>query len=146
MCKSAQKFLRLTGNQKRVFLRAWWLLLVVDVGLRLTSLAKLHAWLGRGLRVTPAPAEPGKLAWDTWRLVEMASRHHLYAMNCLRRSLALQRLLAEGGLAVGVFIGARKAQGQTQAHAWIEVAGEAIGEGGGVVESFVPVLRLGEKK
>lgn len=124
-------------------MRAWGLLLAVDVGLRVAPLAKLHRWLGRGLPAEQALPARRELAWETWRLVDAAARHHLYKMSCLRQSLVLQRLLAERGLAVGVYIGARKAQGQLSAHAWIEVDGEAIGEGRGTVESFVPVLHLG---
>ena len=137
-----KQFIGLGAAEKRTFVRAWLLLLAVDLGLRVTSLAKVHGWLGRGLPPQVAPPEPRALAWMVWRQVDAAARHHLVPMSCLRQSLALQRLLAERGLLVGVYIGARKEQGRLYAHAWIEVEGEAIGEGRGVVESFIPVLHL----
>lgn len=138
-----RRFFALTSAQQRLFLRAWVLLLAVHLGLRFSSLAKVHDWLGRGLKPAPAPAEPSRMAWETWRIVESAGRHHLVKMSCLRRSLALQRLLAERGLRVGVFIGVRKEHDRLLAHAWIEVEGEAVGEeGGGEVTQFVPVLQL----
>jgi hypothetical protein len=129
-------------TEKVVLARAWGLLGAVDLGLRLGSLAKLHAWLGRGLPPERALPNPRQLAWDTWRLVEAAARHHVKKMSCLRRTLVLQRLLAEQGLRVGVLIGARREQGELAAHAWIEVEGEAIGELPGAVESFVMVMTL----
>ena len=97
MLKALKQFLTLTAAEKRVFLRAWALLWVVDLGLRLVSLAKLHAWLGRGLPPEQALENPHQLAWDTWRLVDAAARHHLVKMSCLRRTLVLQRLLAAQG-------------------------------------------------
>ena len=137
-----KQFLKLKAAEKRVFLRAWGLLWVVSLGLRLVSLAKLHAWMGKGLPPEQALENPRQLAWDTWRLVDTAARHHLGKMSCLHQSLVLQRLLAAQGLRVGVIVGARKEQGELLAHAWIEVAGEAIGEAPGAAESFVTVMTL----
>ena len=142
MFKVLKQFLKLTAAEKRVFLRAWALLWVVDLGLRLVSLAKLHAWLGRGLPPEQALESPRQLAWDTWRLVDAAARHHVTKMSCLRRTLVLQRLLAAQGLRVGVTIGARKVEGELLAHAWIEVEGDAVGEAPGAAESFVTVMTL----
>jgi hypothetical protein len=140
-----RRFLKLSLAEKALLARAWGLLGLVDLGLRLGSLAKLHAWLSRGLPPERALPNARQLAWDTWRLVDAASHHHVKKMSCLRRMLVLQRLLAEQGLRVDLTIGARKEQGELAAHAWIEVEGEAIGEARGAVDGFVTVLRLGRQ-
>ena len=133
---------KLDRSEKRLFLHAWLLLLRVDLALRRQPFEKVRRGLGRGLEGEGAVEQPHKLAWDTWRVVSAAAHHHLYEMTCLRRALVLQRLLAEQGLGVGMYIGVRKEAGKVLAHAWIEVEGEAVGEARGVAQEFVPMLRL----
>ena len=79
--------------ERRLLAQAWFLLLAVDIGLRLLSFPALRRRLA--LR-TPRPAPPAEQIEPAIRrtasLVDRAARHHLYPMTCLRRSLALQRL------------------------------------------------------
>lgn len=113
------------------FLGAWALLLLVDLGLRVLPFQRLQAWLG--LRKPPAvpalpPEQARDLAVQLHRQVARAARHHLYPMTCLRRSLVLQSLLAQRNIVADLRFGVSKQGAQLQAHAWLEVAGQAIGE------------------
>ena len=57
-------------------------------------------------------------------------------MTCLRRALTLQRLLAKRGISTELKIGARKDNGQLNAHAWLEYQGQIIGEPEEITERF----------
>lgn len=124
--KTARTF-RLADWQ--TLIQAWLLLLACDVGLRLLPFKQMQrlATLGR-----KEPAPSGSAAPDTIRrlhyLVEVAARNHLYTMSCLRQSLVLQWLLGRRGVSVDLRIGVSKEAGDLAAHAWLEYAGQPVGE------------------
>ena len=64
--------------------------------------------------------KPAAIIHRATRLVDMAARHHLYPMTCLRRALVLQRILAERGVSTQLQIGVRKIGEEIDAHAWLE--------------------------
>jgi hypothetical protein len=118
------------------FARAWAGLLVVDLGLRALSFARLERWL------VPAPAgrppeeeAVGRLVWS----VAAAARHHLYPMRCVPRALTLRWLLGRHGLPTVLKIGVLRQDGALTAHAWVERDGRAIGEPAGIEERFAPL-------
>jgi hypothetical protein len=115
--------------------RAWLLILAIDLRLRRgeNGLTALQAWTSAPLRRPSMAAEslrsvqpPEDPVARLDRRVDIAARNHLWPMTCLRRSLLLQRLLAERGVATDLQLGVlREADGLT-AHAWL------IGEQGPV--------------
>jgi Transglutaminase-like superfamily len=58
--------------------------------------------------------------------VHIASVFYLKPIYCLQRSLVLTRLLRRRGVAADLVIGCRPLP--FQSHAWVEVAGEAVGD------------------
>lgn len=73
-------------------------------------------------------------------LVGVAARAGIARHTCLPRSLVLQRLLVQRGLPAELRIGVRRERGQIAGHAWVEVAGKAVGEPEDVETRFVPLL------
>jgi hypothetical protein len=63
------------------------------------------------------------------RMVNAAARYGL-GSTCLEKSLALWWLLHREGMTSSVRIGARKAAGKFEAHAWVECDGVALNEPG----------------
>ena len=61
------------------------------------------------------------------RMVNAAARYGL-GSTCLEKSLALCWLLRREGIVSSVRIGARKAAGKFEAHAWVERDGVALNE------------------
>jgi hypothetical protein len=113
-----------------MLVQAWWLLLAVDLGLRALPFPRLQTWAARTARrgESSAPARTEATIQRARRMVRIASRNHLYAMTCLRRSLVMQRLLSRRGIATELRFGVQKQAGKLQAHAWLEHAGRPVGE------------------
>jgi len=136
-------------------LRAWVLLLLVDLGLRVLPFQRLVKRIGRAkdhpgrhLGCTSAPAsrhtEPELVA--TLRrvqgLLDMAGRNHLYPMTCLRRALVLQILLKDWGINTELQLGVRKQEDRFEAHAWLEYEGRPIAEPEAIRAHFRPMAGI----
>lgn len=122
--------------------QAWLLLLAVDLSLRLLPFQRVQGLLVLGrkdvgnLQTDEAQATMQRLR----RLVSMAGRHHLYPMSCLRQSLALQWLLGRRGIVADLRFGVRKEVDGLDAHAWLEYAGQPIGEPQATAVHFTPLV------
>jgi hypothetical protein len=117
---SAQDWIRL--------LQVWLLLLAVDIALRILPFRKLQGWT-RPAREQEIPAiQVEKIIRRSSDFVDLAARHHLYPMTCLRRSLVKQYLLSQQGVNTDLHIGVRRDQDKLDAHAWLEYQGQPIGE------------------
>ena len=138
------KALSLSRGEWWLLTRAWILLLLVDVGLRsrMMSFRRLQKILAPKSR-TLDKSQPE----DSWgairrlrRWVDTAARYHLYPMTCLRRSLVLQRLLGQQGIAADLQIGVRKEEEKLNAHAWLAYHGQPLGEPGNITEHYIPLV------
>ena len=110
-------------------------------GLRLTGFERTRRWLaGRpsaaGRHADVAPEEVQRLVF----LVGVAARAGFTRHTCLPRSLVLQRFLVQRGLPAVLRIGVRREGGQIAGHAWVEVAGQPVGEPEDVEARFVPLV------
>lgn len=136
-----RRVLALTRAERWALLRAWWMLLIVDLGLRLLPFARLERWLApRPGRPGGAVAEPAlveRLVWAT----RAAARHHLYPMRCLPRALCLRWLLGRRGIETSLRIGVSKRRGDLVAHAWVERNGRPVGDLEDVRDRFAPLRR-----
>lgn len=107
---------------------AWWLLGAISLSLRQVSLERLLERQrfnpGCDGRVESNRARAKRLQ----RIISIASRLHLMRMTCLVRALTLDRMLKRRGIVCWMCIGVNKAGERVEAHAWVEVEGEAIGE------------------
>ncbi|HET7875174.1 MAG TPA: lasso peptide biosynthesis B2 protein [Methylomirabilota bacterium] len=127
----------LPAHEQWLLARAWALLLVMPAAARLLPLRTLLTRLGR------APARHQRRRISAERLgslVAAAGRHHFFAPTCLHRALALYRLLAIHGHRAELVLGARRAGGGLEAHAWLEQAGR-LPPGDAGASSYQPLLR-----
>lgn len=132
----------LPPRERALLAAAWLWLLVADLALRAFSLAGV-----RRLLAPAAPARrPGGQAVPVERLarlIEVAARHHLYPMTCLRQALVLERWLAQQGLAADLRIGVRREGSRLWAHAWLEHGGRPVAEPREAIAAFAPLLGAG---
>jgi len=102
-----------------------------------------------GSLATPAarvkPADPSRLS-EARRLalaILRAARFGVFRPQCLVRSVALSRMLDARGIAGAIVrVGVRRKNGAFLAHAWVELAGETLGDADEHVGSFVPLTNL----
>lgn len=72
-----------------------------------------------------------------------AARFGLFRPKCLVRSVALSRMLTARGIdGAMVRVGVRRTNGEFLAHAWVELAGETLGDTDEHVGSFAPLTNL----
>lgn len=114
------------------------MLLVAELGLRLSTLENGRRWLRRLSWSGPRPR--GLEAATAARWVDVAARHHLLAMTCLRRALVLEALLAGFGFEPVLRLGVRRQGGAFEAHAWVELGGAPVSSGGDPAESYAVLL------
>ncbi|HYR76609.1 MAG TPA: lasso peptide biosynthesis B2 protein [Pyrinomonadaceae bacterium] len=72
------------------------------------------------------------------RIVYIAAHHGVYRANCLQQTLVLWSLLRRDGIESEIRFGARKEDGQLQAHAWVEYLGVVLNEESDVCRHFSP--------
>jgi hypothetical protein len=100
------------------------LALVIELGLRLTSVSTLLARLDRieqsRWSVLPPSYRLDQFAAAAYRLLPIGS-------TCLRESLVLYALLRRRGATPKLCLGVQKDAGRLAAHAWIECAGLTTG-------------------
>jgi hypothetical protein len=71
------------------------------------------------------------------RMVSLAASYGPYRTTCLRKALVLRWMLARIGIAAELRIGVRKGAAKgVEAHAWVEAAGEILGESPEVAQRF----------
>ena len=122
--------------------RTWFLLLAIDLGLRVLPFKRVQAFAAQ-VRPRDATSERDN-AWNTiqrlHRFVDIAARHHLYPMTCLRQALALQCMLGQRGIATDLRIGVRKDGGALDAHAWVEHSGLIIERTPSTIVEFATIV------
>jgi transglutaminase superfamily protein len=113
---------------------------VVELGLRLLPLRKVVRIL-QGRRRAARTTNSRISAERASRCVDLAARLDPGRATCLKKSLVLYALLRRRGLEVELFIGAAKAGGKLDAHAWLEHQGRVI-TGGPATERYAPLWSL----
>jgi hypothetical protein len=109
-----------------LLVQAWSLLLVLDIALRMLPFRKVQGWIRSPDQPEVSTIKAEKIIQRSSDFVDLAARHHLYPMTCLRRSLALQWLLSRSGLDTTLQFGVRRENGKLQAHAWLDYQGQVI--------------------
>jgi hypothetical protein len=118
-----RQLIRLTRRERRLLLRAWWHLLLVDVALRIVPVT----WLLSRTAVVPRRSPslpPERVGW----LLSVARRHSPVRATCLTEALVLARMLRAEGVEATVTIGVACLRGRLRAHAWVEQGGQIVGE------------------
>lgn len=113
---------------------AWWGLLFYYFAVRTVNFEKLNQ--PGPLAETAARAGDFEMALHYHRLVYVASRLHILSMTCLPRTFTLRWILRRNGMPAEMKIGVTKSQQGFQAHAWVELNGQQVGETENVTERF----------
>jgi hypothetical protein len=131
------------GNRGKLLAAGAWLT-AVAFGLKVAGLRRL-------LSLMPSPPEIGtgqspqarlRLAWRQAELLNRAAQCLPFKLTCLQRAVALCWWLRARGvnasLQVGVLTGGN---GRLQAHAWVEVDGQVVGDRPEIAGTFKPLSR-----
>ncbi len=115
---------------------AWWVLFGFFLALHWVSLERLKRTfrLNSGKKVEPSRVLV--FAHRQEKLIYLASRLHLVSMTCLMRACTLHWMLGRGSIPSRLCIGVSKSLVGIQAHAWVDVMGQAIGEPEDIDERF----------
>jgi hypothetical protein len=115
---------------------AWWALLGFSLALRRLSLERLQRSFR--LRGGGHVEDSATLAFAQrlQKLVSIASHYHLPSMTCLVRACTLHWMLSRRGIPSRLCIGVNRSPAGIQAHAWVDVLGQAIGEAEDLEEVF----------
>ena len=140
--KNLRRLSELPGEEQRFLAEAWLALLAADLVLRLVPIGRLQTRIMTPLPRASATEESGERsrAQRACELVGIAARHHLYPMRCLRQAVALQWMLKRRGLTTVLRIGVQRGEAELHAHAWLEYAGQPLGQPEGICRSYAPLL------
>jgi hypothetical protein len=138
MLRKLRKARELTSGQRWLLVHALIVLPVTDLGLGLIGVQRWRGVLRRCSNFLPAAryyknqtgTDQGSvdaaqtIAW----LVLTASEQGLWRPKCLPRAMTTWFLLRRLGIDSEIRFGARKEDGELEAHAWVECAGVALNE------------------
>jgi len=123
---------RLTAVERRALLRAWALLLLAPLLLRVRPLPRL---LGSTRAERSVPLDPERVAW----LVGAAARYAPGA-HCLPVALVTAWMLARQGTPATLRVGVARHAGRLTAHAWLEHRGRPLLVA--YAEAYAPILAM----
>lgn len=136
----AGKLARLSLREWRELFEAQWALLVAQSMLRSRPTGTLATPVER-----TGVADPSRMpeARALARAIVRAARYGVFRPQCLVRSMALSRMLVAHGIGGSmVRVGVRRKDGEFLAHAWVELAGETLGDADEHVGTFAPLTNL----
>ena len=132
MVKRLTSFLRRPRLERWLLLRLLVLLPASRLMLRALGYVRLRRLLERWSRMgvaRSASAEDLLQSEHLAGLVALAGRRGLIRVTCLPQALLLHALLRRRGLQPELRIGVRKPHEAVEAHAWVELQGQELGEG-----------------
>jgi hypothetical protein len=124
----------LTGFQARLLFRAFLAIAYYRVALRSRSLESLACADTNPAAAPTAAFTPREVAWAV-----RAVGNRFPGTRCLACALALRSLLRQEGFHSELRMGVLIEGGMLRAHAWIECAGEALGEDADVASRYTPL-------
>lgn len=141
---SARRLVRLRGEDRRRALEAIWELTRATLAIRFTPSRDSVRLLGSIDRDGEEPAVPPAQLGEARRvgnMVERAARRLPWHPTCLRKALAVKRMLRRRGIPCRLHLGVQSASVGV-AHAWVTVDGQpVVGRRGR--ERFVPLAAFG---
>jgi hypothetical protein len=136
MWKQLHRFSLLNSQARAMFLRAAVLLPVISFALRIRGFRATQqslqnfSFFPKARKSFPENESDRERVGLAVRMVNASARHGWGRPTCLEKSLALWWLLRRERIASVVRIGARKAGGKFEAHAWVEWQSVALNEPG----------------
>lgn len=126
-------FWRLAAYERGIVVEATAGLLATWIGLRVFNFRRWKKFMDVFVPSDSRDSDSGAMqpiaaAQTIARLENSAARHLFFRTNCLEQSMVLWWLLRRRQIAAELRIGARKQEGQFEAHAWVEYAGAMVGD------------------
>lgn len=138
------KFFRRSGPDRRLFLRAFWLLGLARFAILAVPFRRIAPFLGEVTGESPerAPAESDALAKRISWAVETAARYTPWESRCLARAMAAKAMLRRRNVPGTLYLGlAKDSEEGLSAHAWVR-CGERILTGGAGHERFTVIAQF----
>lgn len=134
----ARKLFSLSVPEWRDLLRAQWLVIVAQVRLRTRPTGSLIAqWTAGSGEQEPFNRSQLPRAHAIGHAVRRVGLYGVTRAQCLARSIAICEMLnAEGIRGAIVKVGVRPQDARIEAHAWVELAGEIIGDSRAHIRGF----------
>ena len=128
-----RKLQQLSSGERRLLAQAGVLLPLTSGGVYVFGVSRWQNVLAKlsklGSRRSPVTGQDlSKRASEIALMVNIAATHSIIRAHCLQRSLVLWSLLERNGVESELRFGARKENGQIQAHAWVEINGVALND------------------
>lgn len=136
----------LKGRDWLRLVEVWWMLGSTSRALRRVSYEQLISTIRFSPKERANPDDDLILAQRLQRLISMAARLHGIKITCLGRAFTLHKMLAMRGIESRLCIGVSKTQTDVQAHAWVEMEGQAIGEPEDITERFKVLNPVDQRK
>ena len=133
-----EKFKNLSLWELWLLCKAFFLLPITALGLRLMGFKAVRSALSCGLPAPVYSTDAGAMdrAQKIAKMVQVAVVYGRFGATCLPRSMVLWRFLQRQGIGCDLRLGARRENGNFEAHAWVEVDGVALNETADVGERF----------
>lgn len=130
MWERLRRFSALERPARRLFVRAFVLLPLISLSLRLRGFGKTRASLQRFLAAASTTKNPSSqdLPSLVARMVRAAEHNGFGHPTCLAESLALWWLLGREGIVSDLRVGVRNDGQKFEAHAWVECEGVVLNE------------------
>jgi hypothetical protein len=139
--RKLQRFSQLSGEDRRLLLRAAFWIGVGRIWVAAASYPRLAARLRSDAGSTDADPE---LLLRVGRAVDVAAANVPWRSDCFPRSIAAHKLLQGLGYASAIHIGVDKpGEGVLMSHAWV-TCGDIVVVGGEQLDRYVEIHRLGE--
>lgn len=140
--KHIHKYLQLSPVERKLFLRAFWMLPLIAWALRLLGFDRCRAILIRQASLHKMKSSEtlerdlvqARLAA---KMISIAAALGLCRARCLQQSLALWWMMQKEGISTDVFFGVWKDEFGLGAHAWVELAGVVLNESQDVRDKYV---------
>lgn len=116
-----RRLLRLSPEDRRLLLRAWWLVAAIRLGLWVLPFRSVRRRVAATRRQVDPASPMGSDEHDRrigWAVTSAA--HYVPAATCLTQALAAKVLLNEAGHPARLTIGVERDAGRLRAHAWVE--------------------------
>jgi hypothetical protein len=121
-------------------MQSWWMLFGFYIALRWFKLDQLEEFTQPAFENVPVSVDALDWARHRQKMVSLAARLHLLSMTCLPRALTLRWILSKRAIPSHLRIGMSKFSTGMFAHAWVEVAGENLGEPEDITDKFQILL------
>jgi len=137
---SLMKVFTFSVTELFVLLEAWFVFLKWDL---LISFTQYENWRSGITNLTelndPVKKSDSPTSEQIKRIIqlsEIAGRFHIRKMNCLRRCLVQQKMLAKRGINASMQIGVNIEKDKVKAHAWLTFQGNIINDNEDVLSRY----------